>query len=87
LWVLPLRDSGTIYSVSGLTKFGNVANNAWSGASSVMIAGRSYTVPSDVLCYNTSTKKWVTLDEARAFAPSSTVYTDQSGYVRGVEVQ
>jgi len=84
---ITLTSSGTIYTVNSLNKFGNVFNNAWSGASSVTIAGRSYTVPSDVLCYNTSTKKWVSLDEARAFAPSSTVYTDQAGYVRGVEVQ
>ncbi len=76
-----------IRSLFILTKYGNIPNSAWSSASSVTVGGRSYTVPSDVLCYNKASKKWVTLDEARAFATSSTVYTDKSGYVRVVEVQ
>lgn len=76
-----------IRSLFILTKYGNIPNSAWSSASSVTIGGRSYTVPSDVLCYNKASKKWVKLNEARAFATSSTVYTDKSGYVRVVEVQ
>lgn len=83
-----LAEDRTIYNVLSLNKFENVSNNAWSSASSVTIGGRSYTVPSDVLCYNKTSRKWFdSLDEARAFANSSTVYTDQSGYVRAVEVQ
>ncbi len=70
-----------------LDKYGSVANSAWSSPTSVTIGGRSYTVPSDVLCYNKANGKWVSLDEARAFKTSSTIYTDRSGYVRIVEVQ
>lgn len=81
------KQENLIETILILNKCGNVSNSAWSSASSVTIGGRSYTVPADVLCYNKSSGKWVTLDEARAFASSSTVYTDLSGYVRVVEVQ
>lgn len=83
-----LNRQGTAFeTIMALTKFTNIPNSAWASVSSVTIGGRSYTVPSDVLCYNKASGKWVTLDEARAFATSSTVYTDKSGYVRVVEVQ
>lgn len=85
--VLLNKQETAIDSMFILTKFANIPNSAWSSASSVTIGGRSYTVPTDVLCYNKSSGKWVTLDEARAFSASSTVYTDKSGYVRAVEVQ
>ena len=81
------KQENAIETILVLTKFSGVSNNAWSSATSVTIGGRSYTVPSDVLCYNKSSSRWVSLDEARAFATSSTVYTDKSGYVRVVEVQ
>lgn len=77
-----------IRSLFILTKYSNIPNSAWNSASSVTIGGRSYTVPSDVLCYNKASGKWFdSLDEAHAFATTSTVYTDKSGYVRVVEVQ
>ena len=76
-----------IETILVLSKYGNVANGAWSSASSVTIGGRSYTVPSDVLCYNKANGRWISLDEARAFAKSSTIYTDKSGFVRVVEVE
>lgn len=69
-----------------LSKYGNVSNSAWSNNSSVTVGGRSYTVPSDVLCYNKANDRWLTLDEARAFAGTSNLYVDKSGYVRVVEV-
>ena len=81
------RQETMIEKLVVLTKFTNIPNSAWASVSSVTIGGRSYTVPSDVLCYNKASGKWVTMDEARAFATSSTVYTDKSGYVRVVEVQ
>lgn len=76
-----------IETILVLSKYGNVSNSAWSSQASVTVGGRSYTVPSDVLCYNKTNRRWVTLDEARAFATSSTLYVDKSGYVRVVEVQ
>jgi len=82
-----IRDSAQLGTVYLLTKYANISNAAWSNASSVTISGRSYTVPTDVLCYNKANGTWITLDEARSFSTSATLYTDKSGYVRVVEVQ
>ena len=49
------------------------------------VNGRTYTVPASVPCYNTQTKSWVTLTEARAYADSATLYVYQ-GVVRFLEV-
>lgn len=81
------RQETEIQTILLLTKFENIANSAWSSLTSVNLGGRSYTVPSDALYYNKTTRQWITQDEARAFATSSTVYTDNSGYVRAVEVR
>ena len=51
----------------------------------VTVNGRTYTVPASVPCYNTQTKSWVTLTEARAYADSATLYVYQ-GVVRFLEV-
>ena len=63
----------------------NVPNTAWSGKGAVTVNGRTYTVPASVPCYNTQTKSWVTLTEARAYADSATLYVHQ-GVVRFLEV-
>ena len=63
----------------------NVPNTAWSGKGAVTVNGRTYTVPASVPCYNTQTKSWVTLTEARAYADSATLYVYQ-GVVRFLEV-
>ena len=84
---LKLSKDGRVQSTLPLSKFNGISNSAWSSSASVTIGGRSYTVPSDVLCYNLSSKSWVTLDEARAFAGTCTVYADDTGYVRAVEVR
>ena len=63
----------------------NVPNAAWSGKGAVTVNGRTYTVPASVPCYNTQTKSWVTLTEARAYADSATLYVYQ-GVVRFLEV-
>ncbi|WP_293010104.1 hypothetical protein, partial [Oscillibacter sp. UBA6647] len=81
------RQETAIDSILVLTKFENISNSAWSSLTSVNLGGRSYTVPSSALYYNRATRQWITQETARAFANSSTVYTDNSGYVRVVEVQ
>ena len=63
----------------------NVPNTAWSGKGAVTVNGRTYTVPASVPCYNTQTKSWVTLTEARSYADSATLYVHQ-GVVRFLEV-
>lgn len=82
-----LTKDGSVNKIVNLTKFENISNSAWSSLTSVNLGGRSYTVPSDALYYNRTTRQWITQDVARAFATSSTVYTDNSGYVRVVEVR
>lgn len=79
-------DGDKIENLITLTKLGNVANSAWSGQNAVTVAGRTYTVASDVLCYNLSSREWVTLSAAHAFSSASTLYVDDYGIVRGVEV-
>ena len=49
------------------------------------VGGRTYTVPSDVLCYNRQTKDWVSLSAAHAYASESTLYI-HNGVVRIIEV-
>ena len=62
-----------------------VPNNAWSGRGAVTVNGRTYTVPTNVPCYNKETDAWVTLSEARAYSSDSTLYVYQ-GQVCFVEV-
>jgi len=54
-------------SLKPLTVMKDVPNTAWSGRSAVTIDGRSYSVPSNVMCYNKDISSWVTLEEAHAF--------------------
>ena len=68
-----------------LSKQKNVPNSAWSGQSAVTIGGRTYTIPSDVLCYNKLTGQWMTLSQAHAYASSTTMYLHH-GAVRAIEV-
>ena len=68
-----------------LTALKNVSNSAWSGQGAVTVGGRTYTVPSDVLCYNRQTKDWVSLSAAHAYASESTLYI-HNGVVRIIEV-
>ena len=77
---------GRFTSMTELTKVANVANSAWVGQNAVTVSGRTYTVASDISCYNASTKTWVTLAEAHAFAPKCNLYVDGGGAVRVIEV-
>lgn len=62
-----------------------VSNNAWSGQSAVTTGGRTYTVSASVPCYNRDTREWVTLNQAHAYAVTSTIYI-HNGAVRLIEV-
>lgn len=50
------------------------------------VGGRTYTVPSDVLCYNVRTQDWMTLSQAHAYAASSDLYV-HNGAVRIIQVR
>ena len=45
----------------------------------------TYTVPTDVACYNRDSQSWITLDAARAYASQATLYVED-GTVRVIEV-
>lgn len=82
-----LNRGGTGFSsLKKLDETKNVPNSAWTSESLVTIGGRTYKVPSNVLCYNRDMKMWVTLAEAHAYAESSSIYTE-GGYVRCIEVK
>lgn len=68
-----------------LTRLKDVSNNAWSGQGAVTVGGRTYTVPSDVGCYNKTTKTWMTLSQAHAYAGTADLYV-RNGVVRIIEV-
>lgn len=82
-----INAAGTgINGLMHLTKLSNVSNTAWVGSAAVTVGGRTYSVADDVLCYNKSSRNWITLSQARAFAGIANLYTDTSGIVRVVEV-
>lgn len=64
----------------------NVTNAAWESEDLVFFGNKSYTVSEDVICYNSTTGRWVTLGAARAFGESMTLYVDDFDVVRGVQV-
>ncbi|MDD3347234.1 S-layer homology domain-containing protein [Oscillibacter sp.] len=81
-----LNKSGNGYaSLVTLDKMQGVSNSAWSGQSAVTIGGRTYTVASDVPCYNKDAGTWISLDAAHAYASTANIYVS-GGAVRVIEV-
>lgn len=72
-------------SLQRLNKLEAVPNTAWSGQSAVTMDGRTYTIPSDVQCYNKGLHAWVTLEEAHAYANVLDMY-ESDGIIRIIEV-
>ena len=65
---------------------GTVSKSSWIGKTAVTYGGRTYTVPSGVLCYNRDNGRWITLDEAFDYSERATLYVFD-GMVRIVEVR
>lgn len=75
-------DSGGTTRLAGtaqMKQLEDVDNSAWNGSASVTVKGMTYLVSKDVVCYNKTTKQWVTLAKARAFASTTTLYYDSIG--------
>ena len=68
-----------------LDKLSAVPNSAWSGQTAVTVGGRTYTVASDVPCYNSAAKSWMTLSQAHGYANTANLYVS-GGVVRVIEV-
>ncbi len=82
-----LNSKGTGFvSMTKLTALQNVPNTAWVGNSAITYGGRTYTFdPNTVLCYNSDGRRWITLDEAKAYADTVTLHV-KDGVVCVVEV-
>lgn len=78
--------SNYISALVKLTEVRNVSNNAWSGRDTVTVGGRTYTIPSNVLCYNRDAERWVSLSEAHAYSGQCSLYI-HDGMVRIIEVR
>lgn len=76
---------GRITSLETLDKLSAVPNSAWSGQTAVTVGGRTYTVASDVPCYNSVAKSWMTLSQAHGYANTANLYVS-GGVVRVIEV-
>lgn len=72
-------------SVTLLKELSDVPNSAWSGKTAVTAGGRTYTVPSDVICYDRASKSWLDLDTARAYADTANLFV-LDGIVRAIEI-
>ena len=74
-------------SMVALNELANVSKSAWIEKSSVLVGGRSYTVPANVLCYNRDSNSWITLDAALDYADTANLYASSDGIIRVVEVR
>ncbi len=85
---ISLSGSGNNRRIAALVKLmevKDVPNTAWSGETAVVVGGRSYTIPSEIMCYNRDTRNWVSLGEAHAYAEKCNLYI-HNGVVRAIEV-
>ena len=64
----------------------DVPNTAWTGQGAVTIDGRTYSIPSNVMCYNRDIGDWVTLEQAHAYAKECDIFVSDDGVVRAIEI-
>ena len=71
-----------------LDKLGEVSASAWIGTTAVNYGGRTYTVPSDVLCWNRDGGSWLDggAEAALAYGGTMSLYI-RDGVVRVIEVR
>lgn len=71
-----------------LDKLGEVSASAWIGTGAVNYGGRTYTVPSDVLCWNRDGGSWLDggAEAALAYGGTMNLYV-KDGIVRVIEVR
>lgn len=81
-----VNDSYT--NVAALDKLGDVSSSAWIGKTAVNYGGRTYTVPSDVLCWNRDGGSWLDggAEAALAYGGTMNLYV-RDGVVRVIEVR
>jgi len=79
-------DGTRLSSYTKLNKLSGVTNSAWIGQTAVTAGGKTYTIPSSVLCYNRSAGSWITLTQAHGYATTCNLYVDSHNVVRVIEV-
>lgn len=87
------NDGTGFSSLQRLTALEDVPNTAWSGQGAVTVDGRTYSIASDVMCYNRDISGWITaaegrsaLDIAHAYAQKCDMYASSDGVIRAIEV-
>ncbi len=77
----------TYTNVAALDKLGEVSASAWIGTTAVNYGGRTYTVPSDALCWNRDGGSWLDggAEAAIAYGGTMNLYV-RDGVVRVIEV-
>lgn len=68
-----------------LTELKNVPSTSWSGSGAVTVGGRTYSIDPNVVCYNTATHDWITLEQAHAYSGTTNLYV-HNGAVRVIKV-
>ena len=83
-----VNSAGTMFtSFSLLTKLASVPVSAWVGDTAVNYSGQTYTVPSDVICYNRDAGRWFAdLAAAKAYGGTMDLYV-KDDVVRAIEVR
>ena len=83
-----INSAGTMFtSFSLLTKLNSVPASAWIGDTAVNYGGQTYTVPSNVICYNRDAGDWFAdLAAAKAYGGTMDLYV-KDGVVRAIEVR
>lgn len=83
------KDKGETYvNVVVLDKLGDVSSSAWIGKTAVNYGGKTYTVPSDALCWNRDSGSWLDggVEAAIAYGGTMNLYV-RDGVVRVIEVR
>ena len=75
--IVLVADGSAIEKVIELKKVSSVAFSAWNGADSVTVQGVTYPMAENLQCYNATTKAWISLEAARAFATTADLYYDR----------
>lgn len=73
-------------SLKPLTALKDVPNTAWSGQSAVTVDGRTYNIPTNVMCFIKDMREWVTVAEAHAYAKECDMYASDDGVIRAIEI-
>ena len=87
-FVEAVEKDGKFTPITVLTKLEKVAGSSWIGTGAVNYGGRTYTVPSDVLCWNRDGGSWLDggAEAALAYGGTMNLYV-KDGIVRVIEVR